>query len=478
MAKVGDALITTEAFTRSYQAGPSILKHPDGPKQSFLNAMINEELLAAELKQDSSYHSNPRIVKALRLLKQELVVERMFKTEVHDRINVRDEEIKQAIEKSGLSIRAKFIISQDKSTMLQCLQKLDGGLEFDRVQSTLAGDVQSRIIFDSTDYVREGELPEPLNTQLFQLQVNTYSDIITMRNAYVIAHCSDRLQEIIDPNDFQKYHDRFHKVLDHRKRLASSRIFIKDFMDPLGIEVEGEPFALMVNSLYDLYVNLPLEQQNFSTDQNPEYEITAEAILNELDRRGAEIAVRSNQGDITLQILLDQLLLKPFNIEAESKQGFAVELRQEIGIALRDYYLEKEGLKRGFDKDPVIQSELASWEEKLMVQAFIEQVKMATTPDDLEMQNYIQHQQLSIKPGEARWNQLQQQLTIQGCKEILDEKIDSLMSKAKIEIFPAELSKIELDNPSKTRGPDTYLFKLGLPYLRSAFATPDPIWGL
>jgi len=186
-------------------------------------------------------------------------------------------------------------------------------------------------------------------------------------------------------------------------------------MDPLDIKVEGDIFAYLVNSLYDLYVNLPLEQETFSsTDQHPEYEISAEAILDEFGRRGEEVAIRSSQGDITLKILLEQLLLKPFHIEAESKAAFAAELRQETGIALRDYYLEKEGIRRGFDQDPAIQSELASWEEKLMVQAFIEQVKIASTPDDLEMENYIQHQQLSINPGEARWSQLQQRLDVVG----------------------------------------------------------------
>ena len=478
LAKVGQTEIRTQEFINSYNAGSSSLKDIDHPMQSFLDAMIAEELLAAELKNDSIYSSNMRITKALRLLKQELVVEQMFKSEVHDQIVVTDEEIKEAIEKSRLSIRANFIISQDRNAMMQCLQKLDGGLEFDRVQSALDNDIRSIIIFDSTDYVREGELPEPLNAQLFDLKVNTYSDIISIGNAYAIAYCNDRLQEIIDPNDYQKYHDRFYKVLDHRKRLASSRLFIKDFMDPLDIQVEGEVFAFMVNSLYDLYVNLPLEEQAFSNHQNPEYEITAEAILNEIDRRGEEVAVRSNQGDITVQILLEQLLLKPFYIEAESKHDFAAELRQEIGIALRDYYLEKEGIQRGFDRDRTIQSELASWEEKLIVQAFIEQVKLVTTPDDLEMQNYIQAQQLSLKPGDARWNQLQQRLTILRSKEVLDERVDSLKSDVEIEVFSDELSKLEIDNPGKAQGLDTYFFKLGLPYLRSAFATPDPIWGL
>ncbi len=478
VARVGDAEITATEFSTSYQSGPSILKDLNHPKRSFLDAMIAEELVAAELKKDSSYHSNMRIAKALRLLKQELVVEHMFKTDVYDQIVVSDAEIKQSIEKSHVSVRANFIICQEKATAIQYLELLDNGYDLAAIQSMQADDLSSRVIFDSTDYVRDGELPEPLNSALFDLGVNEYSDIIPMGAAYVIALSTDRLQKLIDPQDFQKYHDRFYKILDYRKRLEKSRIFVKDFMDPLHIKVEGKVFAFLVNSLYDLYVNLPASQLTQMSGAQAEYSITAEEILEELDQHGDDIAVRSNQGDIPLHLLLEQLLLKPFKIESQNKSDFAAELRQEIAIALRDYYLEKEGVRRGYDQEVSLQAELAAWEDELMVQAFIKEVKATEFPDDREMQNYVQAQNLLLEPGSARWNQLRQRLINQRSKQVLDAFVDSLKSTVDIEVFSDVLSKIELNHTASRHEPDTYFFKLGLPYLRSAFTTPDPIWGL
>ena len=478
VATVGQASISTEEFVRSYQAGSFKLKQHDRPAQSFLDAMIAEELLAAELSKDSSYNSNVRLVKALRLLQQELVVERMFKTEVHDQVKVNDAEIRAAIEKSKLSIRAKFIICEDKQTASRYLEMLDSGSAFEDLAKTLVDEPSSQVIIDSVDYVREGELPEPLNTSLFNLKVYEYSDIIPLGNAYVIAHVQDRLQEIIDPKDYQKYHDRFYKILNYQKRLEKSRQFVKEFMDPLDIKVEGDVFALLVNALYDLYVNLPLEQQNLATPLPAEYEINPETIRNDLANHGDEIAVRSNWGDMPLKVLLEQLLLKPFHIEAQSKADFATELRLEIAITLRDYYLEQAGELRGFDQDRAIQTELENWAEKLMVQAFIENVSRSEMPDDAEMESYLQAHQLSLTPGSARWNQIQQHLARQRCKMVLDKTVDSLRATTSIKIFAAELNKLVLENPGQNNGVDTYLFKLGLPYLRSAFPTPDPIWGL
>ena len=478
LATVGETRISAKEFINSYNAGSSLLKDIDHPQQSFLNAMIAEELLAAELKKDTSFSSNVRISKALHLLKQELVVEQMFKTEVHDQIRVDEEEIKRAIIQSQLSVRANFIICDDKQSALHYLELLDNGYDFEVIQAMQVDDLFSRVIFDSTDYVRDGELPEPLNSALFDLEVNEYSDIIPVGKAYVIALSNDRLQELIDPQDFQKYHDRFYKVLDYRKRLEKSRIFVKNFMDPLDIKIEGDIFAYLVNTLYDLYVNLPANQLTQMQPAQTEYLVTAEEIFQELNQRGEETAVRSNQGDISLQLLLEQLLLKPFKIESQNKADFASELRQEIAITLRDYYLEKEGVKRGYDQETSLQDELAAWEEKLMVQAFIEDVKTAEFPDEQELKNYLEAQNLLLEPGSARWNQLRQRLINQRTKLVLDTLVDSLKSTVDIEVFSGELSKIELDRPMSKREPDTYFFKLGLPYLRSAFATPDPIWGL
>jgi len=474
LAKVGDASITSTEFTNSYQAGASLLKDPVQPKQSFLNAMIQEELLAGMLKSDSSITSRPTVTKALRLLKQELLVEQMFKEEVHNKVLVSDDEIKTAILQSNLNIKAKYLLTRDAKFARQCLAHLDAGVEFDSLLNDPdTFEIQAHL--DSTAFLKYGELEAPLNEILFKLNPQEYSEVIAVGDAYLILQNMALLKKIVSEGDILKYHDRFHKILMYQKRLAESRRFIKKFMDPLEIQVTGESFVFLVNTLYELYVNLPYEQNQSLKDQDGNIELPSQDVVSQLQEHGQDPAVRFTGGILTIKELLDQVLLKPFKIESNDKQTFAKELNSEIAIALRDYFLEQEALKRGYDQNPKIVNELQHWTERLLVQEYIGDTRSEITINEDEI---IEQLGSPYMAGEARAKQAEQQLLNLKCKMILEHQIDSLKTLVEISIDEEKLAAIKVVLPSQKRSPDAYLFKLGLPYLRSAFPTPDPIWGI
>lgn len=475
LARIGDATITVQEFSNSYQAGPSLLKEKIAqPKRSFLDAMIREELIAEMLKNDSSYTQYPAIVKALKLLEQELLVEHMFKEEVHDKVQVTDTEIRNAILQSSLSIKAKYLVTQDRQFAVQCLEELDAGVEFDSLLNNPV-DFTTRAYLDSTDFLKSGELELPLNEILFKLHPQAYSEVITFGDSYIIFQNVAMIKEIIAEGDIIKYHDRFHKILMYKKRLANARRFVKEFMDPLEIEVAGESFVLLVNALYELYVNLPYEQKQLPQSQAENQELPSQDVLNLLQEHGHDPAVRFSGGSLSVAELLDQVLLKPFHIEATDKQSFAKELNGEIAIALRDYFMEREAMARGYDQDLKIQNELQQWSEKLLVQNYISELKSAVIISEDEV---AQHLGPTTVNGDARWKQAEQQLINLKVKLTLDQQVDSLMSQIDLIINEQLLKSIEVDLPTGKQQPDAYLFKLGLPYLRSAFPTPDPIWGM
>ncbi len=470
---MGEAVITVPEFLSSYEAGPSILKDLKRPKRSFLDAMIHEELLAGMLKQDSSYSQYPPTQKALRLLKQELLVERMFKEEVHDKVVVSDEEIKTAIIQSDVSVKAKYLVTHDRKLAEQCLARLDAGVDFDDLLSG-SKDLNQTAFLDSTDFIKYGELESPLNEILFGLDLLAYSDVIPVGDSFIILQNVNMLRELASEGDLVKYHDRFNKILMYQKRLADSRRFIKEFMDPLEIQVAGESFVFLVNALYDLYVNVPYEQGLALENKTENPELSFQKVVDQIQDHADDPAVRFNGGALTIQELLDQLLLKPFHIESVDKQAFAKELNAEIAIALRDYFLEQEALARGYDKDIKIVNELERWSEKLMVQDYIGELRHQIIIPETEVKRHLGN---TNEVGDARFKQVEQELINLQCKHVLDQQVDSLLTLTKVTIDDAKLAAINVELPGEKQSPDTYLFKLGLPYLRSAFPTPDPIWG-
>jgi len=474
LATVGETRISAKEFINSYNAGSSLLKDIDHPRQSFLNAMINEEILAAKLRQDSHYANRPATLKALELLEQELLVERLFKVEVHDKVQVSDTEIRTAILQSNRSIKVKYLETQDLKQASQYLIRLDAGIQFDSLlngQDTFG----SQTYMDSTGFLKYGELEAPLNEVLFNLNPQAYSEVIPLGDAYFIFQNSAMIKEGASEGDIIKYHDRFHKILMYQKRLQASRRFVKAFMDPLEIQVTGESFVFLVNTLYELYVNVPYEQSQILEGQNVNPELSFQNVFEEVEEHGKDPAVRFSRGILTVKELLDQILLKPFHIESSDKQSFAKELNAEIAIALRDYFMEQESIIRGYDQDLAIQAELGQWTEKLLVQNYIDVLRSKIViPED----EVVQHLGVTTVAGGARLKQAKQQLINLKCKAVLDHQVDSLMTLTRVIIDEDKLDAITVDLPTSKRRPDTYLFKLGLPYLRSAFPTPDPIWGL
>ena len=92
LAVVGPDHITVDDFIKSYSFGSSKLKSKNNPKNSYLESMINEMILSQELSKNKKYMIKDNDSR-LELLRKELIVEKIFKTQVEDKIKITDEEI-------------------------------------------------------------------------------------------------------------------------------------------------------------------------------------------------------------------------------------------------------------------------------------------------------------------------------------------------------------------------------------------------
>ena len=93
VAIIGEEKITVNQFINSYSFGSSLLKPKPRPKLFFLNAMINEMVLAKELSKNAK-HKIQNDDFRIELLKQELLIENIFKIEVDNKINITKANIK------------------------------------------------------------------------------------------------------------------------------------------------------------------------------------------------------------------------------------------------------------------------------------------------------------------------------------------------------------------------------------------------
>ncbi|HDP68214.1 MAG TPA: hypothetical protein ENN20_06905 [Candidatus Marinimicrobia bacterium] len=474
LAKVGDVIITEKSFIESYSFGPSFLKSVDGAKESYLQAMVNEAILA-QLPQVQEKKSGEYVQKSMRLLKQELLVEKMFNVEVGEKISVSEEEIREAIAKSAIENKVKYLYTADFDEAQRLKAELDCGADFDSLLENKLGRLGIAVENGETDFIGYGELQEPFNETIFNLKPSEISPIISHGKGYFIIKKVGSRRRILAESDFTKYRHRYEQVIRYKKDRLQTGRFLKDFMDPKEVVVDGKIFNVLARTFHSLIKAAVQDSGLQQTPASPEplsFRQVSEQLVDYYD----EPAVRFKDGHWTVRELLYHLSYRPLDLRAADFSELAGKLRTIIGRTIRDVCLEEEALKRNYDRDSEIRYQLDRWERKYTTQVLIDSVKNICQPEQSEVES------LYGKTAYAQNVEFEQVESYLSGLLTMKKAQDRLMELAKnsgieVILYPENLKNVQVDEPRAGRLPDVKVYKLGLPYLREAFPIPDVLWG-
>ncbi|MGC9363704.1 MAG: peptidylprolyl isomerase [Fidelibacterota bacterium] len=474
LAKVGDVVITEKSFIESYSFGPSFLKSVDGAKESYLQAMINEAVLA-QLPQVQEKKSGEYVQKSMRLLKQELLVEKMFNVEVGGKVSVSEEEIREAIARSAIENRVKYLYTDDLNEARRFKAELDSGADFDSLLENKLGHLGIAVENGETDFIGYGELQEPFNETIYCLKPSEISPIISHGKGYFIIKKVASRRRILAESDFAQYRHRYEQVIRYKKDRRQTGRFLKEFMDPKEVVVDGKIFNVLARTFHSL-IHTAIQDSGFQQTPSLPEPLSFRQISEQLADYYDEPAVRFKDGHWTVRELLYHLSYRPLDLRAAEFTELAGKLRTIIGRTIRDVCLEEEALKRNYDRDPEIRYQLDRWERKHTTQVFIDSVKNICQP---ELSNVESLYEKTAYAQNVEFDQVVSHLTGLLTMKMTQDRLMELAESSEIEVIlhPEHLNAVRVDEPRAGRLPDVKLYKLGLPYLREAFPTPDPLWG-
>ena len=107
LAFVGEDTITVRQFRLNYEFGFARLKGDSARKASYLDYMIREKLLSREGYR-LGLDKQPRVRKQEQHLLEELLREALFKKEVDDHIQITEEQVKEAINRSQVRWKMRY----------------------------------------------------------------------------------------------------------------------------------------------------------------------------------------------------------------------------------------------------------------------------------------------------------------------------------------------------------------------------------
>ena len=457
LAKVGKHTISVDQFTKSYSFGPSALKEGPNPKVDYLNAMINELFLYEMLSQNPQY-SISQTDSRLMLLKDEYLVEKMFIENVNENIYITDEEIIESIKVSKKKLRISYLFTRFIDTAEKCLNVLNKGENYNQLTDELF-EISDEFYIGETKYLVYGEIDEPLNSIIFSLLPGQISKIITTELGYYILRVDDIITDSISNMDFEINKNRHKKILWNKKGNILAKEYLDSFLSPKNIVVKAESFNTIVNELYPLY-------KQYNSLPNDIFKLIDE--FKTMDKRDDwldDTLVSYNSGDIISREIVLYLQRRPLFFDTKTINVFAEDFERRLAIIIRDHFLINDAIKKGYQTGILLENELNIWKNNLVVNDYINSIKK-----DLLSQSYNEK-------SNALDREIIREIS-EKTKVLINYKLDSLKTKIPLDVDKALLLNIEVDDQMIGHVPEVKLFKLGLPYFRLAYPSPNTLLGI
>ncbi|MBL1213026.1 MAG: hypothetical protein HND52_06700 [Ignavibacteriae bacterium] len=472
--KIDDFSLSENAFNLSFNTAPAILKFGDTPKLAYLNAIKNEYLVTNYLTRQG-FGKDSSLSKTLRLLKQELIVEKMFNEDVDSKIEISDEEIRKEVLKGNKQVKVKYIFTDDLNEAESIKNSIGREKSFKDFQEEKLISIGLTSEAGETDFINYGEVDPEINEVIFSIKPGNVSDIIKTDAGYFLLKVADIRKSLLSESDITRLTPTYKKILLNKRMNSEARVYLKNFMDPFNIVVNGKVFQELVNSLYPVYkknrntnaVNLQSNQE-FLKYEDYKDDFDEELLANPL--------VNFEGGIITAAEMLYHFSYYPVSFSTTSINDFADELKKKIGLRLRDIFLEREGIKRGYDKVEIINEELELWKNQIVTYRYLQKLSDEIIVDTTELKKIYEDKFSTSLP----FNNVKDKLTSSYKDYLIYRKLISIveneLSNHKIEINPKLLIKENKHPVSKLNGADVFTYKMGLPYSRLAFAVPNRIW--
>jgi len=481
LAKIGHTIITVSEFKRDYEFGlPHLKKGPD-KKRSYLDLMIKEKLLSLEGFKLGLENSD-RVKKLENDLVEELLIEELFKKEVHEKIEVAPDEIQDAIKKSTVSWKLRYWIEPS----LDRAQQVSLAMQQAGYSTVLKNILDSNPEIDlkpkdfETSYLSWLEVPQNLLESLKDLPAGEISNPVEINGVFFIFQIVDIRRDGLTVNDLKSQADRFKQILFYRKVLEEAKHYISDFMTPKNVLTKGEVFRKLSNAFVEWKKNDKKDRMDFvdavkSAKKN-------QPSLHKLKNSLQDVLVTFNNGNWTIAEFLDRF--NPASVKAKLPDAKQIQsdLNQQIALEVRNYFMIKEARSRDLQEQSSLKEQLETWRHKWIYEETRDLFLENLTVNDDQIQEYF-HQygdrykiKWSDEPTlEEFRSQAHRDAYIQKAKTILNQKIDSLKTYYPVSINHAILDTVTTIESQKSRWMSLQVFKRSSNRLASP--SVDPAWG-
>ncbi len=484
VATVGDMEITVRDFRRNYEFGlPHLKKEPDR-KRSYLNYMIKELVLAQE-GYELNLDKSERVQKLEHELEEELLVEALFQNEVKDNIDISDEEVHEAINRSKVQWKMRFWYEPDLEYAKRVTEAMREQGYARVVENILRNNPEIKIKPENfeTKYVTWLEV-DPLVLEIIKdLPMGEISDPVKLKNGYFIFQVVDIQRQPVTDYIYQERAESIRQVLFYRKLNQEAVRYVSDMMTPKNVTTKGEAFQKLSSALKEWQKIKINKKEDFISSVLSARESDGSSLY-ELKKSLEQPLVTFDDNHWTIREFLDRFDPKSIKMNPKNKDmDIRPALKDNIGIAVRNEFMIREAKERNLQKSPKVIEELQRWRDKWVYEETRSYHTKDIKIDDKRAREYFEMNKDKFK---IRWDdnpqfekniyQAKRLAYIEMTRNRLTETVDSLTNKKiPIIINEAVLDTITTIDSQKSRWSSLQVFKRGTN--RLANPVVDPAWG-
>lgn len=368
LARVGDAHVTAEEFQLNFEFGHGHLRQGQDARGAYLGLMIREKALALEARR-IRLDTAQAIVHAMRTLREELLIERVFEEHVLRGVEVTDDEIRQEINRAAVSIRFRFLpaASEAEAAAIHQLVSRHG---YERALE------QARSAFSELEVI-PGELTSPLLSAediepgildiLDDLEINTPSEPVEYGGLWYVFEVIDIQRRPVAASDYERLADRYQQVIYSRKAMESGQAFVAGTMQPLNVVTRREGLELLNEALWLWYsAETPIRNLlHYIADQRkdtPYTRLLVSAYDTELVHFGDE--------RWTIRSFLENFTPGRYTLRARDPAQFKARLADVVALVVRDAVFLDMAADERLHETPEFRRTLAQWKDKWMFQEY------------------------------------------------------------------------------------------------------------
>ena len=465
VAEIGNIKITAEEFIYSYEFGPAFPKRKVNSKQTYLNYMINEKLLALD-GYEKDVIDKEEVKEIYNDIKSDLITEEMFTKEIVPEVKISDAEIEKVIQKKQSEYQLRWLYAKEWTQLESFVKNLKSGISFDSLfnsqlnDSVLTDDRQlSSSLYNI--YVKNPQFAQIIDT----LNPGKISDPIHTEDGWYIIKIYNIWKNVItSESEFNKLKSESINAITKSKMDILSDQYVKELFFDENPIIKRDAFNVL-RSYLGKFLLIPEKYSEWDLD-------------NKLDKALSNLGLKRNEkypgislvAGINNIISLDDFIIWYRNRDEYIKFvkdnliDFSKSLENFVWLMVRDKLLTKTAIERGYDKTNWVKKQSDWWKDKVAYSTYRNQLANSVTLNSEEIS-------LVKAKGKSQSEILSDKLT-----EKILHKILELKQKYKVVINKDILDKIQVSSENDKKAIDMYFVKRGNLIPRPLYPSIDNDW--